>query len=75
MQAGKKPTGNKPTGAHWECVKRESGRDAPVPFNPATDGDSEPYNPDAAAAVSAYWNSAVIKRGRGREAPDAEHAG
>lgn len=66
MQAGKKPTENKPKGTDWERVKREARRDAPVPFNPATDGDSEPYNPNDAAAVSAYWNSATIRRGRGR---------
>ncbi len=31
------------------------------------------HNPNAAAAVSAYWNSAAIRRGRGRPAVAVKH--
>ncbi len=68
MQAGKKHTEHKPSGTDWDRVKREAARNAPVPFNSATDKDSEPYNPNDAAAVAVYWNDATIKRGRGRPA-------
>jgi uncharacterized protein (DUF4415 family) len=64
MQTGRKPTERKPTGTDWERVKREAGKDVPVPFDPA----SEPYNPNDADAVAVYWNSATIRRGRGRPA-------
>lgn len=64
MQAGKKHTERKPTGTDWERVKREAAKNAPVPFDPATDADSEPYNPNDPAAVAAYWNGATVKRGR-----------
>ena len=60
MQAGKKPTER--TGTDWERVKREAAQNAPVPFTP----NSEPYDPNDAAAVAAYWAGATIKRGRGR---------
>ena len=66
MQAGKKTIERKATGTDWDRVKREAAQNAPVPFNPATDKNSEPYNPNAAAAVAAYWKGATIKRGRGR---------
>lgn len=46
----------------WERVKRESGADAPVAYDPASD----PYDPNDAQAVEAYWNAATIRRGRGR---------
>ena len=62
MQAGKKPTEHK--GSDWERVKREASQDAPIQHNP----DSKPYDPNDAAAVSAYWAGANIKRGRGRPA-------
>ncbi len=62
-QVGKKPTEPKPTGTDWERVKREAAKDAPVSFDPATDANSEPYNPNDAAAVAAYWSGATIKRG------------
>jgi len=64
MQAGKKNTERKPTGTDWKRVKREAAQDAPVPF----DKRSEPYNPNDSSAVAAYWNSAAIRRGRGRPA-------
>ena len=60
MQAGKKLT--KRMGTDWERVKREAAQDAPVQFTPG----SEPYDPNDAAAVAAYWAGATIKRGRGR---------
>ncbi|MFM8768567.1 MAG: BrnA antitoxin family protein [Rubrivivax sp.] len=46
----------------WERVKREAGADAPVPHDPASD----PYDPNDAQAVQAYWNAAAVRRGRGR---------
>ena len=46
----------------WEHVKREAAQDAPI-THIATDG---PYDPNDAAAVSAYWKQSTIKRGRGR---------
>ncbi len=62
MQATKKPT--EKTGTDWERVKREAAQDAPVQRTP----DSDPYDPNDAAAVAAYWAGATIKRGRGRPA-------
>jgi uncharacterized protein (DUF4415 family) len=58
------PKASKPAGTDWERVKREAAADAPIPFA-AAEG---PYDPNNAAAVSAYWNSSTIKRGRGRPA-------
>jgi uncharacterized protein (DUF4415 family) len=52
----------KPKGTDWERVKREAVQDAPIAHT-ANDG---PYDPNDATAVSAYWNQATIKRGRGR---------
>ena len=66
MQAGKKPTERKRSGTDWEHVKREAAVDAPVPFDAAADAGIEPYDPNDAAAVSAYWQDATIKRSRGR---------
>jgi uncharacterized protein (DUF4415 family) len=54
----------KPTGTDWARVKREAAKDAPIAFDAAV----EPYDPNDAAAVAAYWKSASIKRGRGRPA-------
>lgn len=54
----------KPTGTDWARVKREAATDAPIHFDAAV----EPYDPNDAAAVAAYWQSATIKRGRGRPA-------
>jgi uncharacterized protein (DUF4415 family) len=48
----------------WERVKREAAQDAPIAHT-ATD---DPYDPNDAAAASAYWQQASIKRGRGRPA-------
>ncbi len=62
MKTGKKPVESQ--GSDWERVHREAAQDAPVPFDPAT----EPYDPNDAAAVAAYWSAATIKRGRGRPA-------
>lgn len=47
------------TGTDWERVKREAAQDAPIAF----DADNEPYNPNDEQAVTAYWNTATIKRG------------
>jgi len=55
---------NKPTGTDWARVKREAAADTPIPYT-AADG---PYDPNKAVAVAAYWQSANIKRGRGRPA-------
>ncbi len=68
MQIGKKTTERKPTGTDWERVKREAAQNAPVPFDPVADKENEPYDPNAAAAVAAYWKGATIRRGRGRPA-------
>ena len=48
----------------WARVTREATQDAPIAHT-ATDG---PYDPNDTAAVSAYWQQANIKRGRGRPA-------
>ena len=53
---------NKPTGTDWARVKREAATDALIHF----DATVEPYNPNDADSVVAYWQSAIIKRGRGR---------
>jgi len=66
MQAGKKPTERKPSSTDWERVKREAAVDALGPFDVAADADIEPYEPNNAAAVAAYWQEATIKRSRGR---------
>lgn len=64
MQTGKKPTERKgSTGTNWERVNREAARDAPVPFDSA----SEPYDPNDPTAVAAHWAKATIRRGRGRQ--------
>lgn len=64
MQAGKKkPTEPQANGTDWSRVKREAMRDAPIAADP-----SGPYDPNDAAAVTAYWQSAAIKRGPGRPA-------
>jgi uncharacterized protein (DUF4415 family) len=59
---------NKSTGTDWARVKREAATDAPIPY---TDTDG-PYDPNDAAAVAAYWQSATVKRGRGRPAVDVK---
>lgn len=43
----------------WARVKSEAAIDAPVAFDPAVD----PYNPNDAKAVEAYWEGAVMKQG------------
>lgn len=55
-------TSTKPTGTDWERVKHEAATNAPI------DDQAGPYDPDKAAAVSAYWKAATITRGRGRPA-------
>ncbi len=62
MQAIKQTTEKK--GTDWERVKREAAQDAPVPHSP----DSDPYDPNDPAVVTAYWAGATVKRGRGRPA-------
>ena len=62
MQTGKKRSSHK--GTDWARVKREAALETPVAFTP----DSEPYDPNDARAVSAYWKGATIKRGHGRPA-------
>lgn len=44
----------------WERVKREAAADAPVAFDPQT----EPYDPNDATAVDAFWNEATARKGR-----------
>ncbi len=46
----------------WDRVKRDAAQDAHIAHT-ATDGH---YDPNDAAAVSAYWQQASIRRGRGR---------
>jgi uncharacterized protein (DUF4415 family) len=55
-------TSAKAKGTDWERVKREAAHDAPI-IHATTDG---PYNPNDAAAVSAYWKAGTVIRGRGR---------
>ena len=55
-------TSPKPTGTDWKRVKHEAATNAP------TDDQTGPYDPNNAAAVSAYWKAATITRGRGRPA-------
>lgn len=62
MRTGKKPTKRTATGTDWARVKRDAGKDGAVSFDP----DSDPYDPNDAAAVAAFWAGAAIKRGRGR---------
>ena len=57
-------TSAKPKATDWARVKHEATADAPIAHN-AVDG---PYDPNDAAAVSAYWQQASIRRGRGRPA-------
>jgi uncharacterized protein (DUF4415 family) len=64
MRTGKKPTESKPTGTDWERVRRDAAADAPV----SHDAESDPYDPNDEAAVSAFWSKAIIKRGPGRPA-------
>ena len=64
MQAGRKHVERKPTGTDWERVRREAAQAVPVPFDPVADAGSEPYNPNDASAVAAYWRGAAVKRGR-----------
>jgi uncharacterized protein (DUF4415 family) len=68
MQTGKKTTERKGLASDWERVTREAALDAPVSFDASKDADAEPYDPNDAQAVAAYWHSATIKRGRGRPA-------
>ncbi len=45
----------------WERVKRDYASDAPIPYDPAVD----PYDPNDAAAVTAFWDNAkIVRRGR-----------
>ena len=60
MQAGKKSAEIK--GMDWERVRHEAAEDTQIPHIV----DGEPYDPNDAAAVAAYWATATIKRGRGR---------
>ena len=61
MQSGKKKS-ESASGTDWERVKREAAADAAVAF----EAGSEPYDPNDPQAVAAYWQSATIRRGRGR---------
>lgn len=40
----------------WDRVKRDAEADAPIPFDPAVD----PYDPNDAAAVDAFWADATV---------------
>ena len=50
----------KPNVTDWDRVKREAASNAPV------DDPLGPYDPKDTEAVSNYWKSATITRGRGR---------
>ena len=65
MRVGKKlnEKEDKPAGSDWARVKSEAAQDLLVP----TDAD-QPYDPNDAAAATAFWQAATIKRGRGRPA-------
>ena len=43
----------------WARVKQEAAQDAPVAFDPSVD----PYDPNNAKAVEAYWAGAAMKQG------------
>ena len=64
MTGGKKRTepSQKPVSTDWDRVRREAAVDAAVPYDPTSD----PYNPNDVQAVEAFWNTATIRRGRGR---------
>jgi uncharacterized protein (DUF4415 family) len=64
------PTGKTPAelGTDWKRVQREAAQDAPIAF----DAQTEPYDPNDAQAVTAFWNAATIRRGRGRPAAAAK---
>jgi uncharacterized protein (DUF4415 family) len=47
----------------WARVAREAKADVPVPFDEALD----PYDPNDAAAVDAYWSSARVVQAGGSE--------
>ncbi|MBT9333178.1 BrnA antitoxin family protein [Paracidobacterium acidisoli] len=49
----------------WERVKRESGADAPIAWEP----EDGPYDPNDEAAVEAYWKAATIVRRPGQRGP------
>jgi uncharacterized protein (DUF4415 family) len=66
MPTGKKTTETRSTATDWQRVKLDAAADVPVPYDPATDAEAEPYDPNDAAAVAAHWATATIKRGPGR---------
>ena len=66
MRTTRKPNDAKPTGTDWDRVKRESAADVPIAYDPATDAEREPYDPNDSAAVAAYWSAATVKRAPGR---------
>ncbi len=50
---------NKPQSkTDWVRVKAEAQRNASVPF----DSSADPYNPNDAKAVEAFWDGAAMKR-------------
>ena len=63
MTTGKKTPESKGC-TDWERVKREAAQSTAIAHDPTTD----PYNPNDAAAVTAYWEASNIKRSRGRPA-------
>jgi len=56
------PKVKRPKGTDWTRVERDAANDVPITYAPAED----PYDPNDAAAVSAYWQVATITRARGR---------
>ena len=50
----------KPKATDWDRVKREAASNAPV------EDPLGPYDPQDPEAVSNYWKTATITRGRGR---------
>lgn len=62
MRTGKKTTEPQVASTDWEPVKREAAVEVPIAHDPGTD----PYDPNDADAVAAFWASARIKRGPGR---------
>ena len=55
---------SQPEGTDWKRVMREAAQDSHITHSASDD----PYNPNDAAAVAAYWKQATIKLGRGRPA-------
>jgi uncharacterized protein (DUF4415 family) len=64
MPTGSKLTNRKNTSQpnDWKLLKKQGEADEPIAFDPQVD----PYDPNDATAVEAFWVNATITRGKGR---------